>query len=903
MKPWREVARPHRDIREGTFDESSFMVDFSSVIAGRGADEYQNAQTFAERTFLTKGLIDLLSAVVRKLEETRTDEGKAVIQLLTPFGGGKTHTLVALYHLFNKESKLPNDFLAPILQQSQAKVIPQARVVTFVGQEEDALKGKTPWGQIAEQLGRYDLVKDQDTKRIATGKKLLREVLGTEPTLILMDEILLYAIKAERFGDQLIAFFQELTETVNELPHCVLVYCVPENPQYGDKGIQTIRGINQVLARVKATYVPVKGLEVFEVIRRRLFEPLDNAAERELKQTAEDYWELYRKVSDDLPDETIETEYLERMQKAYPFHPQLIELLRERWGSFYDFQRTRGVLQILARVVADLYQREHKAPLIQIAHLNLANFQIREKLIEHAGSEYNAIIDTDIVNDKVQRIDDDLGSEYKPYCIASSLATAIFFGSFGGGERKGLNSAELCLALLRDELPPPIVRKVLSQLEDKLWYLHKDQDLYFFKNAPNIVRVISDREADVKEEDVKTEIEARLKRLAGSKKLKFYFPSEQGAIEDKGTFQIALLSGDYAFELPDTTEFAENLLNKHRNAGRVYRNTLLILAPDAEVQFAKNKCKRLLALRTVINSNLMEGWSKEVTRKIRQDEREEIGKLDELLLKAYCHLARAGANSSKCDWNDLGMLSKGIKTTLESRVLDYLKEEDILASKLDPKLLLNLFGQNDEVSFDDVYSLFLTLPEHPILEGRDVLWQAVLKGLSKGLFGLRVGPKLFFKTKAQDLPNFQEETKLIRAEVAEAELKPKVDLQSQSQEETMGNKGNAGQVTDQDRITFGGQGGSPSDDITIAAPRPPRPEPTLPHGDQVKHLTLRLRVSASNIAEFAMGILRPLTKDAELEVSIVAEANSSEGITRTTLNNIEESITQNKIEVLERREK
>jgi len=144
MKPWREVARPHRDIREGTFDESSFMVDFSSVIAGRGADEYQNAQTFAERTFLTKGLIDLLSAVVRKLEETRTDEGKAVIQLLTPFGGGKTHTLVALYHLFNKESKLPNDFLAPILQQSQAKVIPQARVVTFVGQEEDALKGKTP---------------------------------------------------------------------------------------------------------------------------------------------------------------------------------------------------------------------------------------------------------------------------------------------------------------------------------------------------------------------------------------------------------------------------------------------------------------------------------------------------------------------------------------------------------------------------------------------------------------------------------------------------------------------------------------------------------------------------------------------------------------------------------------
>ena len=904
MKPWREVARPHKIIREGNFDEGSFMVSFSSVIAGQGPVEYRDSQTFAAQTFPTQGLVNLLAAVVGRLAGTRP--GEAVIELQTPFGGGKTHALVALYHLFNGHP-LPGDFLQPILAQSQAEAVPPTKVVTFAGQEEDPLEGKTLWGLIAMQLGRYDLVQRHDTEQTSPGKRLLREVLGSEPTLLLMDEILAYALKAKSFQAQLMIFFQELAETVNELPHCALVYTLPTNQPYEEEGERLLRDLKQVLGRVSATHVPVGRQEINEIIRRRLFEDLGDAKERE--RTIENYWQLYQQNSADLPLEVCKLAYRELMSQTYPFHPQLIDLLYERWGSFYNFQRTRGVLQFLARVVADLYEREHSAPLIQVAHLNLANEQIKTKLTGIISSEYHPVIEADIVNGnaKAQIIDESLGSEYKRYCVASSLATAIFFGSFSGSKHKGLNKRELQLAILRDGLALSVIDNALLQLEKKLWFLHIEQSLYYFNTLSNPNRVILDYENRVGGDQIKAELEKRLKALIFVKESKLkvlFFPCEPAEIEDKATLQIVLLSEEYPFGPERTTSFVENLLNKHKgNAGRVYRNALLILAPDKEdLSAAQSLCKRALALQHVSSDpNLLAGWTKEVVKGIKQEEKDISGGLDTLLLRTYRRLARISDSSPAPHWDTLG-LNTNESQTLIQQVQKRLREEDKLPKEIKPEFIREKVWPTaeaeTEVLFEDLYARFFMYPTLPIFEGPDVLWQAVRKGGSKGLFGLRVEGELLFKKELTLFPNtVQAGAILVAAEVAEAELRAKepepVEAEGQAfstPESALRRAKKTTPLTPQ--MLF---------DADLAAEDFESP-PSVPV--PVKRLTLRLRVSANSISELSKGILNPLKKEAEveLEVSIVANSNSSEGITRTTLNSIEESIAQNKIEVLARRE-
>jgi predicted AAA+ superfamily ATPase len=461
MKPWYEVISPHPDIRAGRFDESVFAADLSDVVADRGPLEYRDAELFFRKTYPTQGLVKLLSAIASRL--SGKGGGEAVIQIQTPLGGGKTHSLIALYHLFkNPQAESAAELISKVRERAGLDAIPTARVVTFVGTAADPL-GKTPWGELAEQLGNYALLEEHDRKRRAPGKDLLHQLLAGAPTLLLMDEVDEYAVKAKDFHEQVIAFFQELTETVKVLPQCALVVTLPSSSPYGEEGQRALYQLQQVLGRVEAIYTPVEGEEVYEIIRRRLFEGTPDPSE--VRKVADSYWEMYRRLGDDVPREVRETAYRDKLRKAYPFHPEMIDLLLERWSTYSRFHRTRGVLRFLAEVVADLYNtRQHSVPLIQPAHINLANPKIREELLKHIGNEYTGVIAADIAdgNAKAQTIDREMGSEYASFRVASGLATAIFFGSFSGGERRGLGIQRLRLALLREGIPASPGRRCAS---------------------------------------------------------------------------------------------------------------------------------------------------------------------------------------------------------------------------------------------------------------------------------------------------------------------------------------------------------------------------------------------------------------------------------------------------------
>jgi len=350
---------------------------------------------------------------------------------------------------------------------------------------------------LATQLGRYDLLREHDRQRRTPGTDLLHRLLEGGPTLILMDEIAEYAAKARDIQEQVMAFFQELTETVKVLPECALVVTLPSSAPYGEEGERALDQLQRIFGRVEAIYAPVEGDEVFEVIRRRLFQDLGDPPEA--REAAEAYWELYRRLGEDAPAEAREPAYRERLRQAYPFHPQVIDILYERWSTFHTFQRTRGALRLLGNVVSDLWQHKHPAPLIQAAHINLAEPAIRREFLKHIGNEFEGVISADIVdtNARAQRIDREMGSEYARFNVASGLATAIFFGSFSGSQRRGVNAPSLRMALLRDGIPPAIVGDALGRMEEELWYLHCEGGLYEFRSQPNLNRVVMEHEEAV----------------------------------------------------------------------------------------------------------------------------------------------------------------------------------------------------------------------------------------------------------------------------------------------------------------------------------------------------------------------------------------------------------------------
>ena len=761
------------------------------------------------------------------------------------------------------------------MKKAELKAIPAARIVTFTGTAADPL-GKTLWGEIAQQLGRYELLYEHDRKRRAPGKELLHKILGDEPTLLLMDEVAEYIVKAKDFSDQAIAFFQELTETVKVLPQCALVVTLPSSAPYGEEGERALNQLQRVFGRVEAIYTPVEGEEIYEIIRRRLFE--DTPDPSQAHRVAESYWEMYQRLGEDVPREVREPAYRDKLRKAYPFHPELIDLLFERWSTYPSFQRPRGVLRFLAEVVADLYQRGHSAPLIHPAHLNLANPAIRRELVKHIGNEYEGVIAADIAdgNAKAQKIDRELGSEYARFGVASGLATAIFFGSFSGGEKKGLGIQRLRLALLREGIPSALVGDALRRLEEELWYLHVEGGFYAFSSQPNLNRVIINNEEAVKDELITEEIRSRLEQLAGRELRVTLWPKASQDVPDTKELKLAILSPEHTKQNSTTSALVNELLKKYGAKFRTYQDTLLVLVPESgEFASARQKIKRLLALRAIRDDKaLMRQLSDENKKTLESKIRDLEGGIPFSFLSVYRHLAKLG--ESGVEWFDLGLPTIGEKGSLSKRVLEYLKSQEVLLERISPSNLLRKALREDEQEkpISDISEAFLRYPQLPMIQSLAVIEQAISQGVRDGVFAVKIGERVYFG-ETPPVSLFPPEALLIRKELVQqipglAQPPPQA-LQSTT-------------------------AATPEPGIEAQTCRAPSPKTC------VRRLSLRVRVPWDKLSDFLRGVIMPLRRDgAELEVEVLLQALSESGGIRieTVEHEVKETLRQIHAEILD----
>jgi hypothetical protein len=290
LRAWREVVMPHPDVATGQYQQAEFAADLHQVWRDEAEDEYGKPDEFFRRTFLTEGLRDLLVNAARRL---RGEGGDPVVQLQTNFGGGKTHSLIALYHLAAgyEPAKLPG--LEEMLADIGLGAPPEAMRVVLVGQmidpgkpheKDDGTVVQTLWGDLAWQLGGsegYAIVESADKSRTNPGDALNRLLAAHAPCLILIDEWVAYArqlygrddLPAGTFDTQM-TFAQALSDAAKNVKNAMLVVSIPASDIEvgGEAGKEALERLSNVIFRQEASWKPASAEEGFEIVRRRLFE-------------------------------------------------------------------------------------------------------------------------------------------------------------------------------------------------------------------------------------------------------------------------------------------------------------------------------------------------------------------------------------------------------------------------------------------------------------------------------------------------------------------------------------------------------------------------------------------------------------------------------------------------------
>jgi len=422
MRPFIEVAIPHRDILKGRFALETYAADLWEVYKGSAPVDYCDADTFFSKTFETKGLEEIVNIAERKLQGQPSD---SVIQLQTPFGGGKTHTLIYLYH----KAKMRG-----------------YNVFVFSG-DKFGSKDNTLWEEMEKQLtGKIENFKG----KIPGGDAIKNFLQKHEPLLILMDEVHAYLVTtlAEKIGESSLStltmvFIQNLTNVIKTMPKSIMFLSLPSSNPYNDESSErTLASLKNIVGRVERVFTPINDEEISDVVKRRLFQEIDyDEANRTITKFLD-----YAQRENLLPEGVDRGVYKERFSRSYPFQPEVIDVLYKRWGSIPQFQRTRGVLRLLALVVYSLMSS--RKPYIRLADFNLGNEEIRRELIRYIGQEYDSIIAQDITgsNSGAKKVDASLGDAYRAYCFGTSCATTIFMYSFSGGPEREATLSDVKLS-------------------------------------------------------------------------------------------------------------------------------------------------------------------------------------------------------------------------------------------------------------------------------------------------------------------------------------------------------------------------------------------------------------------------------------------------------------------------
>lgn len=617
LPSWREIIEPHPDVAQGRYLNAEFAADLSQVARGEGAYEYRDPVEFFARTYVTEGMKGLLIQALKRFDGK---DGEPVLQLKTAFGGGKTHSLLALYHMSRGGvplDKIPN--LKAVMQKAGVTKLPNARVAVLVGTELNPSRSKRPanlpgvtintiWGEMAAQLAiaagdpkLYDYVKDADKKAVSPGSLALKNLFDAcGPCLILMDELVAYAKKIYGIDglpagsfDNFISFIQEITEAASASKNSMVVASIPESAVEigGDAGQKALEAIEHTFGRKESIWKPVAANEGFEVVRRRLF--LDCKKPEERDQVCAAFSQMYQDNQSDFPIDAREVEYRNRLISCYPIHPEIFDRLYEEWATMEHFQRTRGVLRLMAAVIHELWMANDASAMIMPGSLPLDIPTVKDELVRYLPDTWNAIIDSEVDGKNSVPYQLDKGTvRYGQKMAARRVSRTIMLGSaptVRAQSIRGIESSRIRLGVIQPGENIADFNDALNTLRGSLSYLYADPagNRYWYDTRPTLRKTASDRSSQMASSDIEYEIEKRLRELR--KEAPFaglhVCPASSNDVSDEQAVRLVILRPADTFkqnkpECAALKKVAE-ILNNRGTAPRTYKNMLAFVAPDA----------------------------------------------------------------------------------------------------------------------------------------------------------------------------------------------------------------------------------------------------------------------------------------------------------------------------------
>jgi len=643
LKPWREVITPHKDVASGRYQQAEFAADLWQVHLGEGTDEYKKPSEFFRRTYLTESLKQMLIGAVRRISG---QGGDPVVQLQTNFGGGKTHSMLALYHLFSgvKPSELIG--IDAVLQEAGADKLPVAKRVVLVGnkispgnpvKKSDGTIVRTLWGELAWQLGgrkAYDRIRADDEKATSPGDVLRELFIEYGPCLILIDEWVAYArqlhdqsdLPAGGFETQF-TFAQVLTESAKLVKNCLLVISLPASDTAGSphtqaddvevggqRGREALDRLRNVVGRVESSWRPASAEEGFEIVRRRLFEPLiDQAHFKDRDVVARAFADLYRTQHQEFPPECRDADYEKRIKAAYPIHPEIFDRLYTDWSTLIKFQRTRGVLRLMAAVIHSLWEKGDKNPLILPANIPIDDPRVQFELTRYLSDNWVPIIEKDVdgPSSLPLRLDGDIPNLGK-FSACRRVARTIYLGSAptASAANRGVEDRQVKLGCVMPGESAAVFGDALRRLAAAATYLYQDGPRYWYSTQPTVTKLAEDRAEQLKRDPDKVahELEKRVRenlRRMGDFKRVHPIPGSSADVPDDLDTRLVVLGVDqsYSKEPSNAAEIAAKAIFETRGTTpRLYRNTLIFLAADkSRLQDLDEAARKLLAWESVLD--------------------------------------------------------------------------------------------------------------------------------------------------------------------------------------------------------------------------------------------------------------------------------------------------------------
>ena len=770
LRPWLEVARPHADISDGSFDEALFAADLGLVARGQGPVDYLDPVLFANKTYLTDPLRAALVQIGSRLAGDTASP--AVHRMQTEFGGGKTHTLLAAYHLFGHPDRVADTPLGQaVADELQTGTLPEARVAVLAG---DAL-GVTPeqmadgtvvhtfLGHLAWQLGgaaMYARIRDEDEERLGTSTpEIVRMLREAAPCLILMDETLEYLNKAlsVMVGDGNLAgttltVIKELCTAAASVPGAAMVATLTSSrlEDYSTvAGEEMFERLSKVVGRTESIVTPVEGDDIFPILHTRLFESIGKQADRQA--VADAYGAYYEQMGDAVPQSYRDPAYRDRIAGSYPFHPELIDILTNRWGSLSGFQRTRGALRTLAHTVKALSKRRHAGSLICSGDVPLDDAGVRAEVLRFAGESYKSALNADIIRDdsKAAAEDQRRGGDTARHRVAVGLATSAFLHSFGADRVLGASTAQMLVGVGRPGLSRGVFDDLCGALEGSLWYMRHEGGRYRFTTEPNLNKVIVEHEGAITNRRV-LQLLGKAVADAAPKLQPFRVITNVAKtidIPDEPRLTLGILDAELAVDAAGRAT-AEEILNHRGSSARANKNALVVVAADSNgISRARRAARSLAAMRDINDDQAR-------LKRFNQEQRQQLAarlaaaesRLPQEVTMAYRHIVALGPNGnggSQASAVDLG--PAGGIDTITARVKGHLIGIDrLLDETLAPAALLSdRFGvirpDGEAIELDQLLSYFYRLPRLPKLASADVLRTCLVTGVTGGHFGLVSG--------------------------------------------------------------------------------------------------------------------------------------------------------------------